>query len=109
LTVWLEEGNDISTAGDQVVELIYRHWRGQILHAGAALGVFDHLATAEAKNAETLAAELGVHAGLLYRLLRALASLGLLAEDSSRSFSTSKAGELLRSDHPQSLRDIPLR
>lgn len=105
MKVWREEGNDISTVGDQVVDLIYGHWRGQIVHAGTALGVFDHLATGEAKNAETLAAELGVDSGLLYRLLRALASLGLLAEGSSRSFSISEAGELLRSDHPQSLRD----
>ncbi len=93
------------TAADQVVDLIYGHWRSQILYAGAALGVFDHLATGETKDAETLAAELGVHSGLLYRLLRALASLGLLAEGSARSFSISKAGELLRSDHPQCLRD----
>ncbi len=88
--------------------MIFGRWRSQILYAGAALGVFDHLATGEAKNAETLAAELGVNSGLLYRLLRALASLGLLAESSSRSFSISKAGELLRSDHPQSLRYIAL-
>ncbi len=84
--------------------MIFGRWRSQILYAGTALGVFDHLTTGEAKTAETLAAELGVNSGLLYRLLRALASLGLLAESSSRSFSISKAGELLRSDHPQSLR-----
>jgi O-methyltransferase domain/Dimerisation domain len=72
------------------------------------LGVFDHLATGEAKNAEALATELGVNSGLIYRLLRALASLGLLVESSSRSFSISKAGELLRSDHPQSLRHMAL-
>ncbi len=91
-------------AADQIVDLIFGRWRSQILYAGAALGVFDHLATGEVKNAETLAEELGVNSGLLYRLLRALASLGLLVESNSRSFSISKAGELLRTDHPQSLR-----
>jgi hypothetical protein len=102
----MEEGEgNMSRPADQVVDLIYGHWRCQILYAGAALRVFDHLDTGEAKNAETLAAELRVHSGLLYRLLRALASLGLLAEGGLRSFSISKAGELLRSDHPQSLRD----
>ncbi len=93
---------------DQIVDLIFGRWRSQILYAGAALGVFDHLATSEVKNAETLAAELGVNSGLLYRLLRALASLGLLVENNSRSFSISKAGELLRSDHPHSLRYMAL-
>src|SRR6516164_544499 len=95
-------------AADQIVDLIFGRWRSQILYAGATLGVFDHLATGEAKNAETLATELGVNSGLLYRLLRALASLGLLVESSSRSFSISKAGELLRSDHPHSLRYMAL-
>lgn len=95
-------------AADQVVDLIFGRWRSQILYAGTALGVFDHLVTGEAKSAEALAAELGVHSGHLYRLLRALASLGLLLESNSRSFSISKAGELLRSDHPQSLRYMAL-
>ena len=93
---------------DQIVDLIFGRWRSQILYVGAALGVFDHLATDEVKNAETLATELGVNSGLLYRLLRALASLGLLVESNSRSFSISKAGELLRSDHPHSLRYMAL-
>jgi len=45
---------------------------------------------------------------LLYRLMRALASLGLLVESDSREFVTSETGELLRSDHPQSLRNRTL-
>jgi len=98
----------MSTPADQVNELIVAHWRSQTLHAGAALGVFDHLAKGEAKDAETLARELAVHAGLLYRLLRGLASLGLLAEDKSHHFSITQTGELLRSDHSQSLRDRAL-
>jgi O-methyltransferase/methyltransferase family protein len=98
----------MSTPADQVNDMIVAHWRSQALHAGAALGVFDHLGVDEAKDAETLAVVLGVHAGLLYRLLRGLASLGLLAEDRSRRFAITPTGALLRSDHPQSLRDRAL-
>ncbi len=98
----------MSTPADQVNELIAGHWRSQTLYAGVALGVFDHLDAGGAKDAETLAAELAVHAGLLYRLLRALASLGLLAEDASRRFAITETGALLRSDHPLSLRDRAL-
>jgi hypothetical protein len=43
-----------------------------------------------------------------YRLLRALASLGVLREHGSRSFSITEAGELLRADHPQSMRGAVL-
>ena len=45
---------------------------------------------------------------LTYRLLRALGSLDLLAEDTERTFSLTEAGELLRSDHPQTLRGVTL-
>ncbi|HLW48642.1 MAG TPA: methyltransferase [bacterium] len=98
----------MSTPADQVNDLIVAHWRSQTLHAGAALGVFDHLGAGETKDAETLAAELDVHSGLLYRLLRALASVGLLRENESGQFAITANGALLRSDHPQSLRDRAL-
>src|SRR6516165_10940715 len=94
----------MSEAADEVIDLIYGRWRSQILYAGVELGVFDHLASNSSKQAQTLATELHVDSSLLYRLMRALASLGLLVENESRGFATSEAGELLRSDHPRSLR-----
>lgn len=90
---------------NKAFDLIYGRWRSQILYVGAELGVFDQLARDYAKPAETVAAALNVDAALLYRLMRALSALGLLVENESRGFSTTEAGELFRSDHPQSLRD----
>ena len=66
--------------------------------------MFDHVARNCSKQANDVAAEIGADEKLLYRLMRALASLTCLFEDESRGFATSEAGELLRSDHPQSLR-----
>jgi hypothetical protein len=94
----------MNVATDKALDLIYGRWRSQILYAGAELGIFDHVASEIAKSSEAVAAELGVDPTLLYRLMRALASLGLLVEDESRGFSTSEVGDLFRSDHPQSLR-----
>lgn len=94
----------MNSSADQVRELILGRWKSQILYAGTELGVFDHLDLVRAKTAETLAAELGVDPTLLYRLLRAEATIGLLEEDSSRGFVLTERGELLRSDHPQSLK-----
>src|SRR5579864_2868635 len=94
----------MSKAADKVIDLIYGRWRSQILYAGAELGVFDHVARNGSKEADAVATEIGADAKLLYRLMRALASLGLLVENESRGFSLSEAGELLRSDHPQTLR-----
>jgi hypothetical protein len=94
----------VSAVINEVLDLIYGRWRSQILYASAVLGIFDHLARDYAKQAEAVAAELHVDAGLLYRLMRALSSLGLLIENDSRGFATTELGELFRSDHPQSLR-----
>jgi len=97
-------GKGVSAVTNEALDLIYGRWRSQILYAGAMLGVFDHLARDYSKQAEAVAAELHVDAALLYRLMRALASLGLLIENESRGFATGELGELFRSDHPQSLR-----
>jgi hypothetical protein len=94
----------MNEATDKALDLIYGRWRSQILYAGAELGIFDHVASEIAKPNEAVAAELGVDPALLYRLMRALASLGLLVENESHGFSTSEVGDLFRSDHPQSLR-----
>jgi hypothetical protein len=92
----------------QVIDLIIGRWRSQILYAGAALGVFDHLAEGAATSAAALAPKLAVDPALLYRLLRALASIGLLAEDGRRDFRLTEAGALLREDHPHSLKAMAL-
>jgi len=94
----------MSEANREVLDLIYGRWRSQILYAGVELGVFDHLASNSSKQAQTLAIELHADASLLYRLMRALASLGLLVENDSCGFATNETGELFRSDHPQSMR-----
>jgi hypothetical protein len=96
----------MSTAADQVMDLIFGRWRSQTLSAGTELGVFDHLDKRTAKSAETLAAELGADPTLLYRLLRAQAAIGLLEEDGARTFVLTDKGDLLRSDHPNSLKSM---
>jgi hypothetical protein len=93
---------------DYVVGLIFGRWRSQILYAGTALGVFDRLAANRAADASVLAAQITADPAMLYRLLRALASIGLLAEDSSRVFRLTEEGSLLSADHPQSLRAMAL-
>jgi hypothetical protein len=94
----------MSELSSEVFDLIYGRRRSQILYAGVELGVFDHLASNCSKQVQAVATELHVDASLLYRLMRALASLGLLVENDSRGFATSETGELFRSDHPQSMR-----
>jgi hypothetical protein len=91
----------------KVIDLIFGQWRSQILYAGVKLGVFDTLASGP-RNAVSVARELDVDAGLLYRLMRALGSLELLHEDHTRTFSLTPMGEWLCRDHPHSLRGMTL-
>jgi hypothetical protein len=93
---------------EQLLDLIFGRWRSQILYAGAALGVFDCLTAEGATSAAAVAPEVGADPALLYRLLRSLASIGLLAEDADQSFRLTEAGALLREDHPHSLKAMAL-
>ena len=96
----------MADAIEQVMDLIFGRWRSQTLYAGAELGVFDHLDKTTARGAFGVAAEMKVDGALLYRLLRAIAATGLLIENDAREFTLTAQGELLRSDHPQSLRPM---
>src|SRR5262249_7078316 len=87
--------------------LIFGSWRSQILYAGVQLGVFEALGRAPA-SAGQVANALQVDARLLYRLLRALGSLGLLHEDPEQRFTLTPLGAVLRQEHPQSLRGLTL-
>ena len=75
----------------------------QAIHAVAKLGVVDGF-DGEAQTPKAIAAKLGLHETALYRVMRCLASVGVFAEDSNGAFTLTPMGELLRSDHPQSLR-----
>jgi hypothetical protein len=55
-----------------------------------------------------LASALGVQARALYRLLRALASVGVFAEDQSGRFHLTPLAEPLRGDAPGSVRDFAI-
>ena len=94
-------------ASGKVIDLIFGRWRSQILYAGVQLGVFDALANGP-RNAVSVASELGVDAGMLYRLMRALGSLELFHEDNTQTFSLTPLGELLCRDHPHTLRGMTL-
>ena len=95
-------------AMSHVVDLIFGRWRSQILYAGVALDVFAHLSPDTHRVAPAVASEIGTDPTMLYRLLRALAAIGLLAENEAQEFRLTAAGALLRADHPQSLRAMAL-
>jgi len=87
---------------DVLFQMIIGKWISQALGTIVEIGVPDQLAKG-ARQCRDLALEAGVSEDGLYRLLRALASVGLLAEGAHRRFRLTGMGQLLRSDHAQSL------
>jgi hypothetical protein len=78
-------------------------WITQMIHVAAELGLADGLTSGE-RDVHTLAQDCGADPDALFRLLRGLASLGIFSETRPGHFSLTPLAELLRSDHPESLR-----
>ena len=83
--------------------MIYGARVTQAIFVAATLGIADLLRVGPG-TAEDLAAATGTHAPSLYRVLRALASVGIFAEDAEGRFALTPLAAPLRSDGPGSLR-----
>ena len=78
-------------------------WISQALYVAAKLNIADLLQEGP-KSCTELAEATQMHAGALYRVLRALASVSVFVEDEAGRFSLTPLAEPLRSDAPGSLR-----
>jgi hypothetical protein len=74
----------------------------QAIHVAATLGIADLLADGP-RSSDELADSAGADPDALYRLLRALASVGVFREEEGRRFALTPFGEYLRTDVPDSL------
>ena len=87
-----------------VMDLI---WPGafaaQSIHVVARLGIADLLGS-EPCSVDDLAEAAGAHAPSLTRVLRALTTLGVFAEDADGRYRHTALSETLRADHPESVR-----
>ena len=78
-------------------------WVSQAIYVVAKLGIAD-LLEQEPKSCEELAESAQVDPDALYRVLRALASVGVFSEVADRRFCLTPLAECLRTDTPGSLR-----
>jgi O-methyltransferase/methyltransferase family protein len=83
-------------------QLIFGFFPSAVLSVAARLRIPD-LVAGGAKTSDDLADATSTHPPSLYRLLRALAYLGIFEEIEPRRFGLTDLGELLRSDVPDSL------
>ncbi|MHC5538004.1 methyltransferase family protein, partial [Singulisphaera rosea] len=90
---------------EKVAGMVTASWIAQAIYVAAKLGVADLLEDGP-RTAEKLAEASESHGPSLYRLLRALASLGIFSEGEGRQFSLTPMAECLRTLGPGSQRAL---
>ena len=88
---------------DTMLQLTNAFRASQAIHVAATLGVADLLEDGP-RSVDELAQATGTYAPTLYRLLRALASVGVFAEQPDGQFRSTPLAEYLRTNAPRSLR-----
>ena len=95
-----KEGNPSPPA---LFQMAVSYWVSQAVYVAAKLGIADLLSEGPKSSGE-LAATTGADPPSLFRLMRALASLGIFSHTGSDYFALSGLGESLQSNAPGSLR-----
>lgn len=86
-----------------LMQLITGFWVSAAVYVAAKLKLADHMDTGP-KDTDELARRVGANPEALYRLLRALASVGVFTEVESHCFSVTPVGKCLRGGVSESLR-----
>ena len=94
---------DATTPTSTMLNLLAGCWLSQALFIAAKLGIADLLQDGP-QSCSTLAQATQAHAGSLYRVMRALAIVGVFAEDEDRHFHLTPPAGQLRTNAPGSLR-----
>jgi O-methyltransferase domain/Dimerisation domain len=90
------------TTNRPLVEMAMAYSRSRVLCTAARLGIADALGD-EVRSVAFLAEKCQADANALYRLLRALASLGITEETTAEHFRLTPQGQPLRRDAPNSV------
>lgn len=90
-----------------LLQMMTGYWVSQSIYIAAKLGVADLLADGP-RPVEALATATESHAPSLYRLLRALASVGVFTETSPHTFALTPMAALLRTGTPHSMHALAI-
>ncbi len=91
----------------QMMHMITGFWVSCCVYAAARLNVAHYLAEAP-MSAEDLATATGSHAPSMFRLLRALASVGVFSRNAEGKFALTPLGDTLRPGVPGSMRAMAI-
>jgi hypothetical protein len=91
----------------QLLSIVSSAWTSAAIYVAAKLGIADLLKDGP-KSVEYLSVATSTHDHSLYRVLRAVASVGVFTEGDGKTFANTPMSETLRSDHPSSVRDMTI-
>jgi orsellinic acid C2-O-methyltransferase len=91
----------------QIQEMVSGFWKTRAIHAAVRLGLADLMGSGP-RSAADLAARCDANADAVYRLLRALVSIGICLDADGGRFALTPLGDALRSDSPRSIRGMVL-
>jgi hypothetical protein len=97
------QGNQAMPPQLALFQMASGYWVSQSIYVAAKLGIADLLKDSP-KSCDELATATGTNAPSLYRVLRALASLGVFAETELNHFTLTPLAACLQSDVPNSFR-----
>ena len=86
-----------------ILEMVFAQWNAAAISAAAKFGIADQLESGP-KTTQQLASALNLHEDSLYRVLRALAGVGIFHEGADRTFSQTPLSDVLRTNAKPSLR-----
>ncbi len=87
----------------QLLQMASGYWLSQCIYVAAKLAIADHLKAGE-QPCHELARLTETDETALYRILRALASVGIFQETVPQTFALTPLAAFLQSDHPRSMR-----
>ncbi len=90
-----------------MLQMIQGFWVSRAIYVAAELRLADFVEEGP-KTAEALAEATDTHAPSLYRVLRALASVGVFSEDAEGRFALTPVAATLQSNKPGSLREFAM-
>jgi hypothetical protein len=93
------------SAAESVMQMVLGYMPAVCLNIAARLRIADELEQGP-QSAADLAQRVEADEDALYRVMRALTTVGVFQELDGRKFAQTPASDLLRSGHPQSMRDI---
>lgn len=91
----------------QLLSIVSSAWTSAAIYVAAKLGIADLLKDGP-RTTEYLSVATSTHEMSLYRVLRAVASAGVFMEQDGRTFANTPMSEALRSDNPNSVRDLTI-